>query len=144
MKGIKRFIKLKKSEKEALEKGWKTGKKATFRNRCHYILLSNQGLTINEIGAIYNKGYQAIARWLNRYEKKGINGLHTAKGKGRHPIIRIDNESDMKKIEEFVEDHPKNLKVVVAKIKKELGKEMSVKTLQRILKKNIFGSVFEK
>ena len=135
MKGIKRFIKLNELEKIRLEEGWKKGKKATFRSRCHYILLSNKGMTINEVGSIYNKGYQAISRWLNRYEEKGINGLHTAKGKGRPAIIRIDNEPAMKKIEEFVEEHPKNLKVVVAKIKEDLGKEMSVKTLQRILKK---------
>jgi transposase len=144
MKGRKRYIKLELSEKSSLETGWKTGKKSTFRNRCHYILLSNQRMTINEIGAIYNKGYQAISRWLNRYEKEGISGLHTGKGKGRPAIIRIDNESEIKKVEELVEKYPKNLKVVVAKIKEELGKEMSVKTLQRILKKNISGSVLEK
>ena len=144
MKGVKRFIKLKESEKRALEDGWKKGKKATFRNRCHYILLSDKGMTINEIGAIYNKGYQAISRWLNRYEKKGINGLHTAKGNGRHPIIRIDNETEMKTIEELVEKHPKNLKIVVAKIKEDLGKKMSVKTLQRVLKKKYIWKRFRK
>jgi transposase len=144
MKGKKRFIELKTSEKSALEIGWKTRKKATFRNRCHYILLSNQRMTINEIGLIYNKGYQGISRWLNRYEKEGLSGLHTGKGKGRPAIIRIDNKAEIEKVEELVEKYPKNLKVVVAKIKEELGKEMSVKTLQRILKKTIAGNVLEK
>jgi len=41
----------------------------------------------------------------------------------------------MNKVEELVEASPQNLKVVVAQLEKEFGKTLSVKTLQRILKK---------
>ena len=46
MQGKKRFIKLSQEEERLLEHGFKNGKKATFRQRSHYILLSNQGNVI--------------------------------------------------------------------------------------------------
>ena len=74
---------------------------------------------------------------VNKYEKEGINGLHTGKGQGRPPIVRIDNKSEVKKIEDLVEADPQNLKAVVSRVKENLGKEMSIKTLQRLLKKKL-------
>ena len=58
MQGQKRFINLTDQERKWLEKGRKSGKKATFRQRCHYILLSDQGLTMQEIADIYQVGRQ--------------------------------------------------------------------------------------
>lgn len=137
MSGKERFINLKEAEEKALKEGWKNGKKATFRQRCHYVLLSNQGKEVLEISEIYQVGRQVIYRWFNRYEKEGILGLHTGKGQGRPPIIRIDNESEIKRVEELVESSPQNLKVVISQIEEEFGRKMSVKTLQRILKKKV-------
>ena len=135
MQGTKRFIKLTTEQEEALKLGWKTGKKATFRHRCHYILLSSQGKSILEISAFYGVTRQSISKWFTRYEQQGIEGLHTSKGQGCPPILRIDNTVEMNKVEELVEASPQNLKVVVAQLEKEFGKSLSVKTLQRILKK---------
>lgn len=45
----KRYIHLNEEERIALQLGQKTGEKATFRTRCHYILLSDQGKSIEEI-----------------------------------------------------------------------------------------------
>lgn len=137
MRGKKRYIKLTKKERARLEVGRKTGKKATFRQRCHYILLSDQGKSIEEIEDIYRTSRQAIAGWFNRYEASGIKGLHTGKGKGRPPIIRIDNKTEVKKIEKLVEKNAQNLKPVLTEIEKQLGKKMSKKTLQRLLKKKV-------
>lgn len=137
MKGKKRFIKLTEKEREILEKGWKTGKKATSRQRCHYILLSDQGKKIQDIADIYQVSRQSVARWFDRFEANGISGLHTAKGKGRPQIVRIDNETEMKRIEELVEENAQNLNPVLAAIEKEFGKTMSKRTLQRILKKKV-------
>jgi len=119
MRGKKRYIKLTKKERASLEAGRKTGKKATFRQRCHYILLSDQGKSIEEIGDIYQVSRQAIAGWFDRYEASGIKGLHTSKGKGRPPIIRIDNKTEVKKIEDLVEKNAQNLKPVLTKIEKQ-------------------------
>jgi len=58
MKGKKREIKLSEEEKTALKEGWKNGKKATFRQRCHIILLSNQGKEVFEICELYEVSRQ--------------------------------------------------------------------------------------
>lgn len=137
MKGKKRFIKLTKQERIWLEKGRKTGKQATFRQRCHYILLSDQGKSVPEIADIYQVARQSITRWFDRFEANGISGLNTAKGKGRPPIVRIDNEAEVTRIEELVEKNAQNLKPVLISIEKEFGKTMSKRTLQRILKKKV-------
>ena len=137
MRGKKRYIKLTKKERIRLENGRKAGKKATFRQRCHYILLSDQGKSIEEIGDIYQTSRQAVAGWFNRYEASGIKGLHTGKGKGRPPIVRIDNKTEVKKIEDLVEKNAQNIKPVLTQIEEQLGKKMSKKTLQRLLKKKV-------
>lgn len=137
MKGKKRFIKLPGEERKWLAKGHKTGKKGTFRQRCHYILLSDQGLSVQQIADIYQVTRQAITGWFDRYATSGISGLHTAKGKGRPPIVRIDNISEITKIEELVERNPQNLKPVLTAIAQELDKKLSKRTLQRILKKKV-------
>lgn len=137
MKGKKRFIQLTPQERKELAEGHRTGKRATFRQRCHYILLSDQGLSIEQIVEIYQVSRQAVARWFDRYQANGISALQTAKGKGRPPIIRIDNEAEVTKIEELVAQNPQNLKPVLAKIEQQLGKKMSKVTLQRLLKKRL-------
>ena len=135
MKGKKRFIKLTSEDRASLEEGHKRGELPTFRQRCHYILLSDRGKKIGEISEIFEVNRLTIGRWFDRYEAEGIAGLHTAKGRGRPSIIRIDNETEVTRIEELVEKSPQNLKPVLAAIEKEFGKTMSKRTLQRILEK---------
>lgn len=142
MRGKKRFINITEVEEKALKEGWKNGKRATFRQRCHYILLSHQGKEILEISEIYQVSRQVIYKWFNKYEKEGISGLYTGKGQGRPAIIRIDNETEIKRVEELVEASPQNLKIVVGQIEEEFGRKMSVKTLQRILKKKVALEAF--
>ena len=138
-------LKLDERERLELELGYKNGQQNTFRQRCHYILLNAEGYDIQEIAKIYKKSRQTIGKWINRYEKSGLSGLKTAKGRGRPPIIRIDNESEVKRVEDLVASNSQNLKVVLVEIEKKLGKKMSKDTLKRLLKKKAgFGSVSEK
>lgn len=140
-----KHINLSEKEVKELELGYKKGKQNTYRQRCHYILLSHEKYKIQEIAKIYKKTRQRIGYWLKRYEEGGIKGLETAKGRGRPPIIRIDNETEVKKVEKLVEENGQNLKKVLAEIEKELGKKMSKDTLKRLLKKKVgFGSDIEK
>lgn len=138
-------VKLNDEQKSELELGNKNGQQNTFRQRCHYILLNAEGYDIQEIAKIYKKSRQTIGKWIKRYEKEGLLGLKTAKGRGRPPIIRIDNESEVKRVEYLVASNSQNLKVALVEIEKELGKKMSKDTLKRLLKKKDgFGSVSEK
>lgn len=135
MQGEKRFVRITKKEYEWLEKGWKTGKKPAFRQRCHYIILSNQGKSVKEIAEIYQVTRQTVTTWFNKYEFAGISGLHSASKSGRPAIIKITNETEVSEIEELVENNSQNLKPVLVAIKNKFGKELSKRTLQRLLKK---------
>ena len=135
MRGKKRFIKLTTDQEADLVTGFKTGKKATFRQRCHYLILSNQKRDIQEIAAIYQVSRQVIARWFDRYMESGIEGLHTKKGQGEKPILCIDNEEHVSTVRELVEEHPQDLDPVIAKLEQRLGMPMSGRTLRRFLKK---------
>lgn len=140
MRGKKRFITLSDDSRAELETGYKTGKKAIFRQRCHMLLLSDKGKTVGEIAEIFGYNYQVITRWFTRYEEGGIEALHTAKGGGRPAIIRIDNEVETKRIKEIVAKHPQQLKEALPIIEQELNHTMSLMTLKRFLKKTVTGT----
>lgn len=135
MQGKKRYINLSAEQRSALVAGHKTGKKATFRQRCQMILLSDQGRKIPDIADILGCNRQSVVKWFDRYEQIGLNGLHTAKGPGRPAIVRIDNHREVDQIERIVEEHPQKLALALERIEAALGKKMSQHTLRRLLKK---------
>jgi transposase len=137
MRGKKRFITLTAEDKKELQDGYRRGKKATFRQRCHFILLSYQGKEVSQIAEIFSVRYQTITRWFDRYEQLGIEGLQTAKGAGRPPIIRIDNKVETDRIKELVALHPQQIKQVLPVVEREFGYSMSLDTLIRFLKKTV-------
>ena len=99
--------------------------------------MTHQGKSINEIASLYKISRQSVVLWMNRYESSGIEGLHTAKGQGRPSILCLENESEVNQVEAIVEESSQNLNTALSNLKKELGKEMSKKTLQRYLKKRV-------
>lgn len=142
MKGKKRFLKLTTEQRLALEQGFKKGKRAVFRQRCHFLLLSDQGLGIQSIAEIYDVARQSVSAWLDRYEQQGIEGLHTRKGQGPKPLLRLENHLEVEAVESLVEKHAQNLKPVLVELEKRFNKPMSKRTLQRFLKKlDIAGNV---
>jgi len=132
-----RYISLTDLQRSELLDGYKTGKKSTYRQRCHIILLSDKGKTIDEIAEIMDVTRQTIGNWFSRYEELGCAGLHTATGGGRPPIFRINNQQETERIKAIVAKHPQQLKQAIPEIEKELNKSFSKETLKRFLKKTI-------
>ena len=81
-------------QRAELVKGHKTGKKSTFRQRCHYLLLSDQGFSMEQISEIHSISRISLGKWYTRYERDGLAGLATAKGQGRKTVLRIENQAD--------------------------------------------------
>ncbi len=93
----KRFIaKLRKKDKKDLNAGWKNGKSISFRTRCHSILLSDRGFTVNEIALFYNVKITSVYSWFNRWETGGYEGLKTRPGQGRKPVLCVDNKEHVR------------------------------------------------
>lgn len=53
--------------------------------RAHFVLLSDQGKSVPEIGALMGYSAQAVYPWLERYQHHGIAGLQDEPRSGRPP-----------------------------------------------------------
>lgn len=135
MKGKKRNIKLTDDQRSELTKAHKTGVKPSFRQRCHYILLSDQGFSMEEISRIHSISRISLGKWFTRYESDGLAGLGTAKGQGRKVLLRIENQADAERLEGWVADNAQNLRPVLAQVEEHFGVSICKRTLQRVLKK---------
>lgn len=120
------------AERTELEKGYKESKSKFFSQRCHIILLKNQGLTSQEIANIFRVTIQPVNSWCKRYLENGIEGLKTKPGQGRKAIL--NREEDEQKVKAAIKKERQRLKLAKEDLEKELGKNFSTITLKRFLK----------
>lgn len=119
---------------QELENGYRHGKGHALRQRCHIVLLKQQGHSSKHITSLkdYPKHQSTINNWVTRYEKLGINGLKNKHGQGRksilNPVIHRQKVEEIVKLERQRLDYAKSL------IEKELDVKMNKKTLTRFLK----------
>ena len=128
----KRIIELSEEQQKALQMVYATTKNATYRKRCHAVLLKSQGRTSKDVGKIIGVHAITVNNCLNRYEAEGINGLKTKAGQGRKPILNKQDDSDL--VKQAVCQERQRLKLVKAELEKTLDKHFSIKTLKRFLK----------
>jgi transposase len=121
------------AEKKELEKGYKESKSKVFSKRCHMILLKNQGRSSQEIADIFGTTFQPINSWCKRYLALGIEGLKTKPGQGRKPIF--NKEKDEAKVKAAIKKERQRIKLAKEDLEKDLGKDFSLVTLKRFLKK---------
>ena len=127
----KKFIELNETEKITLQEGSKNGKTKVFRERCHCLWLSSEGYQVKELARIFQVTEICIYRWLKRWETGGIVRLRDKEGRGRKPILQA---KDLPQIKKRVQENAQRLKIARQKLKEELGREFSAKTLKRFLK----------
>ena len=140
-----RYIKaLTEAEKQALEAGQRQGKSYQYRNRCQAILLSNAGYSVQQLAQIFQVKDLSIYQWMNRYEANGIEGLQNQKGKGRKPLLKLENQVHRQVVESQIEQEGQRLKVAKLAMEKQLDLTFSESTLKRFLKKVVTsGNGFE-
>ena len=130
-----RYIKdLTQAEREALQTGHKQGKSHQFRTRCQAILLSAQGYKVQELSSLLGVSDLSIYKWFNRFEKDGIAALLNQPGRGRKPLLRLENQAHRQLVSKQIEEDPQRLKVAKAHIEEQLGAPLSESTLKRFLK----------
>lgn len=129
--GNVRTIELSPAERSALEKGMRTGKGHTFRQRCHLVLLKSERRTDEEVGQILGISRLSVLKWLKRWKAQGIEGLKTRPGRGRRRILEPKDEAV---VLAAVKNNCQRLSQAKSAIEKELEKEFSAKTLKRFLK----------
>jgi transposase len=101
------------------------------RQRAHCIILTGNGFTIAQLIKIFQVSRKTIYNWLSAWENEQLLGLYNQPGRGRKPTF---SPSEKEQIKEWALQEPKNLKRVLAKIKKQWGITVSKDTIKRILK----------
>lgn len=96
------------------------------------MILSYQGLSINQLIEIFGVGRKTIYNWLTRWEDRKVVGLYNHLGRGRKPKL---NEKQKEQIKLWVKQEPKRLSLIAKKAKRQWGIDLSKETLERIIKK---------
>jgi transposase len=128
-----RKIELSTEQIQELEAGNRTGKSHAYRQRCQLVMLKSEGRSSKEVAAIIKMNAITINNWLNRYELEGIAGLKTKPGRGRKLVL--EPERDMGQVRRAVTQERQRLGQAKLLLEQQLGKEFSLKTLKRFLKK---------
>ncbi len=81
----------------------------------------------------------SIYKWFNRFEAGGVAALQNQSGRGRKPLLRIENQVHRQLVKEHIDrvhggQDPQRLKVAKAHIEEQLGESLSESTLTRFLK----------
>ena len=67
------------------------------------------------------------------YETEHLVGFYDQPGAGRRPTLSLDEQQ---KVQQYLQDSPKDFKKVVHQLEQETKKRVSTKTIQRLMKKN--------
>lgn len=100
------------------------------RQRCHCLLLKNQGIKISQLKVIFQVSEKTLYNWLNAWESNGLIGLYNRPGRGRKAIF---NSEQREQIKDWASSHPQQLKQVRQKIQAQWDITVSTKTIKRIL-----------
>lgn len=126
-----RQIKLSESSQQELYHLYQTSNQATVRKRSHCILLSHQGMSMQELSGIFGVQRNTIGRWFNHWLSGQAAGLLIGSGRGRKKKL-AGLEAGV--IKGYVNEDSRCLATVVAKLEQAHGLQVSKKTLQRFLK----------
>lgn len=129
-----RFVKLTEAELKTLQEGHKNGSQFQFRNRCFCLILSSQGKSVPELTEVFEVSRLTIYSWLDAWDKHGIVGLMNKPGRGRKPILSVQNSAHVKSVKAAIGRNPQSVKAAVAELESKLGAEMHPETLKRFLK----------
>lgn len=136
-----RFVKLTEPELNALQEAHKNGSQFQFRNRCQCLILSNQGKTVSELAQFFEVSNITIYGWFDRWEQNGICGLMNKPGRGRKPILSLQNPEHVKSVKRAVGKNAQSVKAVVAELESTLDEKMSVDTVKRFLKNLVIAGI---
>lgn len=88
-----RYVKLDTHERETLENGYRNHPKFHVRQRCHALLLSDEGWQVKDIAKLFNVRTRTIYEWMNRWTSMGIIGVMILPGRGLKTKLSIDDEA---------------------------------------------------
>jgi len=73
-----------------------------------------------------------IYHWFDAWESRRFAGLYDHTGRGRPPKL---TEAEQEQAQQYIAQHPQNMKQVVHLLEQATSKRVSTKTIKRLLKK---------
>ena len=129
---LKYVLPLTEEQRKSLNKFMEQSKNAREIVRCNAILMSSKNICINIISMIYDVDRDTVSRWLNWWNAYGIEGLKDDFHSGRKPKL---TKLQQIQVVQIVKEEPRKIKLAVGKIKEKFDKDLSIKTIKRILLK---------
>jgi transposase len=103
------------------------------RMRAHSLLLSHQGGSMPHMARMYQVDYRSVSSWIDQWPTRGFGGFYDQPGAGRRPTLSLDEQH---KVQQYLQDSPKDLQHVVHQLAQETRQRVSTKTMKRLMKKN--------
>ena len=103
------------------------------RMRAHSLLLSHQGVSMPPIARLDLVDYRSVSSWIDQWQTRGFVGVYDQPGAGRRPTLSRDEQH---KVQQYLQDSPKDCKKVVHPLEQETQKRVSTTTMKRRMKKN--------
>lgn len=114
-----------------LERLYRQSQHHRVRQRAHCILMSSQGFRMAQLMVMFEVSRKTIYNWLTAWETGKLIGLYDEVGRGRKPTFTSVQQAE---IRAWVKAEPRNLKLVLNKIKEKWGIKVSKDTVKRVLK----------
>src|SRR2546429_6090878 len=102
------------------------------RARAHSLLLSVQGMVINDIAKIYQVDRDTVSTWITKWEQEGEASLHDQPRSGRPPKLTPEEQA---LAIAYIKEEPRSLKQVVERFATKTAKRISISSLKRLAKK---------
>lgn len=103
-----------------------------YLKRLQGVDLNARGYSINDISELLGVHYNSVRHWLKRYEEGGLEALADSPREGRPRLL---SEAQEQQVLTWVDEEPRHLKKVLARVRKAFEVDISLDTLKRILKR---------
>ncbi len=113
------------------------GPTTALRRRAQAVELGSRGYRRTAIADLLNVHCETVSGWLDLWDTQGLRGLYDQPRSGRPPRF-TPTEAEQVRLE--VEQSPRQLRPVQARLQARLGKTASRQTLRRVLKKSMAGA----
>jgi transposase len=119
--------------KQQLHEIYRSNPSFKTRQRAHALLLSADGYTITQMQAIFHVDRDTLSTWIDRFNKKGIDGLDDLPRSGRPPIYTAEEIAFLKS---KISEEDQQIKQAQAALEERTQKSSCTETLKRMLKKH--------
>lgn len=109
-----------------------------YLKRLQSIRLNDRGYQVTSISELLEVHYNSVRSWLKRYEQGGLAALSEKPREGRPRLL---NEEQEAQVRVWVNEEPRLLRRVLAKVALEFEQSVSVDTLKRTLKRGATATV---